>query len=97
MAVKQPEDKKTKRHPKSEKFTFTTDDGDTIQATYVENLPYAFVEELGGLDDKDVQKRFIDEILSDEDKELFKTLTIGEVVDFFKAWQDESALSLGEL
>lgn len=94
---KKPEDNKKKRHPKSEKFTFTTDDGDTIRATYVENLPYKFVKELTGKDDSEVQDAFIAQILDEDAQKLFNELTIGEVTDFFTQWSEESALSLGEL
>ena len=96
-APKKPEDNKKARHPKSEKFTFTTDDGDTIQATYIENLPYKFVKELAGKDDADVQDAFIAKILDDDAQKVFDELTIGEVTEFFEKWSEESALTLGEL
>ena len=96
-APKKPEDNKKKRHPKSEKFTFTTDDGDTIQATYIENLPFKFVKELHGKPDEEVQDTLIGQILEADDQQTFDELTIGEVMDFFEKWQEESALTLGEL
>ncbi len=95
--AKEPEDKKKPRHKKSERFEWTSDDGDTLKAAYVENLPYKLAKEFRSIPEEEVQERIVAEILSPEDVEIFDALTIGEVLEFLEQWQEESSISLGEL
>ncbi|WP_104164672.1 hypothetical protein [Arthrobacter sp. SX1312] len=95
--AKTPDDKKKPRHKKSERFKWTSDDGDLLQAIYVENLPYSLVEGFAEIKDTEVQKVLINTILSEEDAATFRDLTVGEVMEFLEQWQEESSITLGEL
>ncbi|MEG9248006.1 hypothetical protein V6S67_07905 [Arthrobacter sp. Soc17.1.1.1] len=95
--AKTPEDNKKPRHHKNDRFEYTTDDGAVLRAKYVENLPYKLAKEFRTIPEEEVQDRIVAEILSPEDVETFDELTIGEVLEFLEQWQEESAISLGEL
>lgn len=96
--AKTPEDNKKPRHKKSERFTWTADEGQVLSAVYVENLPYGAVMRFQKLEPAEAQESIISIILSEEDKKIFnEVLSVGEVMEFLDAWQEASSISLGEL
>ncbi|MHA7145440.1 hypothetical protein ACX80U_12055 [Arthrobacter sp. TmT3-37] len=96
--AKTPEDKKKPRHKKHERFEWTSDDGHTLSAVYVENLPYGAVMQFQKLEPAEAQDSIIGLILNEEDRKLFnEELSVGEVMEFLDQWQEESSISLGEL
>lgn len=97
MATRKPADRKPKRHPKSELFVYETDEA-RIEMPYVENLPAHVVLDLSEhADDEAAATRAMIDLLFSEQRDEFNKLTLGEFVDLQQKWNEESAISLGEL
>ena len=96
--AKQPEDKKKAKHGVNERFEFTLSTGDVIHAKYVENIPYKVFKKLSNMENVEGQDELLLAVLGDDDFKVWdENVLMGEMMDFLTAWQEASALSLGEL
>lgn len=96
MAAKKPADRKKARHPKSELFVFETEDA-RLELPYVENLPVEVIDAQTDAENEREAQKIMFGILFDDQREEYSKLTIGELSDLFEAWNENSAMSLGEL
>lgn len=94
--AKTPKDHKQKRRPKSELFEYETDEG-TLRFPYIENIPMGVFEDVMENDNEAAGVRLLLEgIMDDETRALRRRMTFGEFQDMLEAWNEASALTLGE-
>lgn len=94
MAAKKPADRKNARHPKSEKFVFETDEA-RLELPYIENLPVAVIDAQQDAETEAGAQKIMFDLLFQDQRDEYKKLTLGELTDLFKQWNEESAMDLG--
>lgn len=90
---KKPQDHKTAKHPKTEKWT-TEVDGVEVTLPYMENLPAHIIVD-GLQDDGGMDPRALMRFVFDENPEAAKTLTFQELQDVLVAWEADSSVDSG--
>lgn len=102
MSVKTPQDHKTKAektvepHDPSEKFVFTTRDGElTFTLPYLENLTRRQVKAVQAAEKEDADEVLFKLLLSEEEFEQLDDLTLWDQRELMERWNSESAVSLG--
>lgn len=94
-AAKSPARKK-KHHPKTEMFVFETEDAH-LEMPYIENLPATVIDATDEARDEREAQKIIFGILFDDQRDQYEKLTVGELMDLFQRWNEESAITMGEL
>ena len=95
MAAKKPADRKTARHPKSEKFVFETDEA-RLELPYVENLPVSVIDAQNDAETEQQAQKIMFDILFEDQRDEYKKLTIGELSDLFDEWNEKSSISMSD-
>lgn len=95
MAAKKPNDRKTARHAKSEKFVFETDEA-RLELPYVENLPVAIIDAQNEAETEQQAQKIMFDILFEDQRDEYKKLTIGELSDLFDEWNEKSSISMSD-
>lgn len=90
-------DKKTpKLHAETEMFTYETPHG-TIRLPYLENLPMGLIEDAVGKTAPEMLSEAVRVLMDDETTQIRREMTIQSFNKMIEAWNDQSAIKLGEL
>lgn len=93
---KKPADHKTPKHPKSEKFTWASEDEETtVELPFMENMPADLIVD-AMTDDGDVNVKPLMQYVYVENPDARGVLTFSELQELLEAWQAESSINLGE-
>lgn len=97
MAVKKPQDHKRKYHDVNDLFEFVTRKGDKLEMPYLENVDYGVIEDMMGLSQEEQTKYLLTNLLSEDDYQTLRKNGLADFVDLIEKWNEESAVTLGEL
>lgn len=93
---KKPTDHKKPKHPKSERFTWTSDDDETtLDLPYMENIPGDLIVDALG-DDGGFNPKPLMQFVYAENPDAKGVLTFSELQEVLEAWEAASTIAMGE-
>lgn len=88
--------RKPKHHAKTDRFVYETDEA-RLEMPYIENLPATVIDATEDAQTEREAQKIIFGILFDDQRDQYERLTVGELMDLFQRWNEESAITMGEL
>jgi hypothetical protein len=97
MVVKQPQDHKKKTEDSNDQeFRYTIGDKELIIPPFSKSINAGFLRKNRNLPMQDFVFLLLENILDEEQLELFDTMNLDEMNEFGKKWQEESGIELPE-